>query len=374
MAGRLFYRTIALIIVGCSGVLLSGCGRLGAMSRVDPLSIAIYPGGESSRDTPNIRGGRCSSVRGVGSYSRGAIDLNCFYFPEDTLAVAAASAAAKDGVTPPSTAPRLAYARAVDDERDRNRLTSLLLKHSDDTCVEEMGRLTANEATVNTSLSMLNTGVTTAANIVSGELAQQILTGIGTFAGASRSHFNSYVYRNTFPHAISRAISIERQRLRGLIEARYTDNTRVFTVDEAVRSANEYHGICSFYKGLELVLASVEGDQRSRDALVRQTQVDVIDQEIRRQEQALATADEPNKAGYRTTIANLNLRRSTLLLAGIPDPTAKVPESPRPGANTTSTNTNTAVPSEPPNGSWRYEGSDISGVVAQAAPWPEPVL
>jgi hypothetical protein len=367
VADRLFHRTIVLIIVGCSGVLLSGCGRLGAMSRVDPLSIAVYPGGESRRDTPNNRNGRCSSLLGVGSYSRGAIDLSCFYFPEDALPATASGTAGRDAASP-NPAPRLAYARAVGDPRDRNRLTALLLKHSDDICVEELGRLTANEATVNTSLSIVNTGVTTAANIVSGELAQQILTGIGTFTGASRSHFNSYVYRNTFPHAISRAISIERQRLRTLIEARYTQDSALFTVDDAIRSANEYHGVCSFFKGLELVLASVEGDQRSRDALVRQTQVDVIDQEIRRQEQAMvaAAAAGGDTTSYRTTITNLHARRSALLLAGIPDPTAKVPENPQPGANT-------PVTSESDLGNlWRYEGADIGGAAPPAAPWPEP--
>jgi len=337
-------RVRAAILVACAGTALSGCGHLGAMSRVDPLSVAVYPGGESRRDPVDGGAENCSAVRGVGSYSRGAIDLDCFVFPEDQMRHAASQAAAAAlPVSPPARVPaqshpgrpgvpgQLAYARAVESPRERNRLTALLLKHSDDICVEEMGRLTANEATVNTSLSVLGTGATTAANIVTGNLAQQILTGVGTFAGASRSHFNSYVYRNTFAHAISRAITIERHRLRGLLEARYTSDDAAFTVDEAIRAVNEYHGVCSFYKGLELVLASVEGDQRSRDALLRQTQVDAIDQEIRRQQEALErVADDDDKEPYRATIAALNARRSAILLAGIPAPPEPGPPAPPP--------------------------------------------
>lgn len=332
-------RVRAAILIACAGTILSGCGHLGAMSRVDPLSVAVYPGGESSRDTPNAVAGGCSTVRGVGSYSRGAIDLDCFVFPENRPQHAASQAAAAEAAFAEAAAApsadgsssrvrparasipgQLAYARAVESKRERNRLTALLLKHSDDICVEEMGRLTANEATLNTSLSILATGATTAANIVTGELAQQILTGVGTLSGASRSHFNSHVYRNTFAHAISRAITIERLRLRGLLEARYTTNEVDFTVDEAIRAANEYHGACSFYKGLELVLASVEGDQRSRDALLRQTQIDAIDQEIRRQQEAMERVSGDDKKPYRDAIAALNVRRSAILLAGIPAP------------------------------------------------------
>lgn len=355
-----YSRTMSRLLVGTAGVTLAGCSHLGAMSRVDPITIAVYPGGESRRD-PQPESGSCTSLRGVGSFSRGAIDLDCFVFPEDVR---------RPGVTDTPTVGQLAYRRAAAGQAERNRLTALLLKHSDDICVEEMGRLNSNEATVNTSLSVLGTGATTAANIVTGELAQQILTGIGTFAGATRSHFNSYVYRNTFPHAISRAIALERQRLRGLLEARYTQPITTFTVDEAIQAANEYHGVCSFYKGIELVLASVEGDQRSRDALLRQTQVDAIDQEIRRQLDAMERAPEANKQSYRDSIAALNTRRSNLVLAGIPSPPSPSPPGPPPPP------TPPAPPSSPPGDdprTWRYEGSDAMGVAPpNSPPWPTP--
>ena len=255
-------------------------------------------------------------MRGVGSYSRGAIDLDCFVFPEDQV---------QPGITPTPTAGWLAYRRAAAGRTERNRLTALLLKQSDDICVEDMGRLTANEATVNTSLSVLATGATTAANIVTGDLAQQILTGVGTLAGATRSHLNSYVYRNTFAYAISRAITIERHRLRGLLEARYGLTPDQFTVDEAIRAANEYHGACSFYKGLELILASVEGDQRSRDAQARLAQIEAIDQEIARQNAQLLSITGDARKPYDERINSLHAQRQALVLAG-----AQSPPPPRP--------------------------------------------
>ena len=200
-------RGLAAIALVCA-LLLSGCARIGAMSRVDPLSIAVYPGGASFGET--LPTGDCPLVSSTGSFSYGAVDLDCFVFPEDRPQPENLSTA---------TEGRLAYRRAAEGATERNRLTALLLKHSDDVCVEEMGRLTGNEATVNASLNILGTGATAAANIVSGELAQQILTGVGTFAGASRSHIRTDIYRNTFSYAISRAIDRERQRLRELSKA-----------------------------------------------------------------------------------------------------------------------------------------------------------
>jgi hypothetical protein len=294
---------LMILTISIGAIALTGCARLGAMSRVDPLTVAVYPGGGHGQD-PATSQINCPLVRGVGSYSAGAINLDCFRFPEDLNAAQ----------------PRLAYARAVGSERERNRLTALLLKHSDDICVEEMGRLTSNEAAVNASLNILGTAATTTANIVTGNQAQQILTGVGTFAGASRSHLNSSVYRNTMAYAISRAITLERQRLRTAIEARYAQSPANFTVDDAIRSANEYHGVCSFYKGLELVLASVEGDQRSRDLQARRTQVDELEQQIRRYREQMRGLSDEDAGPYRRRIEELLGRIQTLTLAMAPPP------------------------------------------------------
>lgn len=305
-------------ILYCAAILslsvLASCARIGATSRVDPPTVAVYPGGADDRpaDTgwdPDKTDGRCQLLRGIGGWTRGAIDLDCFKFLEDKD---------KDG------AENLAYSQAAQNPEKRNRLTALLLKHSDDVCVREMGQLTANQATVNASLNTLATAVTTAANIVTGEQAKSILTGIGTFAGATRSHMNADVYRNTVSYAISRAVTLERRRLREGIEARYGQALGAFTVDDAIRAANEYHGVCSFYKGLELVLASVEGDQRTRDREARRAQIEDLQERIRdyHDQQLRAPSGSGEKATYDTLIQELQQRIQQLVLASVPSQTA----------------------------------------------------
>jgi hypothetical protein len=128
-----------------------------------------------------------------------------------------------------------------------------------------MGRITSNQATVNSALSILTTGLTSAANIVTGQQAADILTGGANFATGSQAAINAHVYRNTFAFAISQAITSERGTILTALRGRYLEPITTFTVDDAIREANRYHGTCSFYKGLELILAAV----RDREALTR---------------------------------------------------------------------------------------------------------
>ncbi len=209
------------------------------MARVDPLEIVSYPG-------------NC----GLADWSA-PVDLNCFQFP---------------GSQKP------AYQDAVSDQTARNRLVSLLMARSDTICTEEMGELSANEATTTFGLDVISTAATTAANIVTGDQARQILTGAGTLAGASRSHVSADIYRQTVSHAISRAIFLERQRLRSAIEGRFTQTHSEYVIDQAIRDVVEYHNTCSFYRGLELVLASVEGTPTERDAAERRAKIAELEQ------------------------------------------------------------------------------------------------
>jgi hypothetical protein len=316
MINRTSSGRLGLITMACAGLLLSGCARLGAMSRTDPASIAVYPGGVRTSGEPSSPEARismahgCGLVRGPYDFSVGAIDLDCFRFPEDwpddeqrwpaeeeatgrivdTVTARVVNEVNRSAANAPvrseaSMRPLLAYARAAVDEVARNRLTAILLKHSDDICTIEMGRITSNQAAVNASFNIVATAATTVANIVTGTQAQEILTGIGTFAGASRSHINADVYRNTFAYALSRAITLERQKQREAIERRYVDKVETFTVDDAIRAANVYHSQCSFYKGLELLLASVENGatlDRSLRERERQLQIMSLEEEIAR--------------------------------------------------------------------------------------------
>lgn len=331
------------------------------MSRVDPVTIATYPGGAhaggeglSMEARVNATNG-CGLARGPYDYHIGAINLDCFRFPEDwgnrsttneqiaqhtseradiemrnadaartrfrdaTSARRSATAATLSPATPsvdppslPSLRPWLAYSRAATNRVDRNRLTEILLKHSDDICTTEMGRITANQATVNASLNILATGATTVANIVTGDQAQSILTGIGTFAGASRSHINADVYRNVFAHAISRAITTERDKQRDAIVARYNEEPETFTIDAAIRAVNRYHGQCSFYRGLDLLLSAVENNttlERSLRERERQVQIGQIEEEIAR-----LRSDIRNPAARGTNVTSLQERLNALVL------------------------------------------------------------
>jgi hypothetical protein len=222
-----------------------------------------------------------------------------------------------EDLRPPTgvTEGQLAYARAVESKRERNRLSALLLKHSDDLCTVELGRLNSNEATVNTSLSVLTTTLTTVANIVTGERASEILTGAATVASGSRDHINVHVYRNQVAYAVSRAIALERQTRREAIESRYIDAPDLWTVDDAIRAVNAYHQQCSFYKGLELLLASVESKanaDRYMDKREKQNEVDDLVREIAAEEAALDDAQVSEREPILTRINALKKRKQEL--------------------------------------------------------------
>ena len=293
---------VIILAVGLA-ISLSACARLGAQSRVDPATIAVYPDSEKrpGRSATDTR--RCPLQRSQHDFERGAIDLDCFMFPED--------------LRPPTgvTEGQLAYARAVESKRERNRLSALLLKHSDDLCTVELGRLNSNEATVNTSLSVLTTTLTTVANIVTGERASEILTGAATVASGSRDHINVHVYRNQVAYAVSRAIALERQTRREAIESRYIDAPDLWTVDDAIRAVNAYHQQCSFYKGLELLLASVESKanaDRYMDKREKQNEVDDLVREIAAEEAALDDAQVSEREPILTRINALKKRKQEL--------------------------------------------------------------
>jgi hypothetical protein len=321
-------RLAGILLLTSTAVLLSGCTRLGAMSRADPTTIAVYTGAAyrppsrvATAVDINSRNG-CVLVRAPNDFHVGAINLDCFRFPEDWSRDPTSGEASSDhyGQSTPLR-PWLAYARAASDRTARNRLTQILMKHSDDVCTVEMGRITSNQATVNASLNILSTAATTTANIVTGQ-ASEILTGVGTFATASRSHMNADVYRNTVAYAISRAITLERERLREQIQNRQAQDHENYTIDEAIRAVNQYHGVCSFYKGLELVLASVEGDQRTREREARRAQIDELQNQVRLFQEARQAAGPETDLGkaYQVRINALLDRIQALTLAAVPDP------------------------------------------------------
>lgn len=246
---------------------LTGCSSLGTAARVDPPVIARYPAPTN-----------CTSMTDNEAVKRGAINLDCFKFPEangdfaggDNKSVVMgrvtdgtiSNSVVKDGVvTLTITGAKVradlpAYDLAVFDSAARNRLAAILISQADEICVKDSASIVANEAAVNGILNILTTGLASAGSLVSGERAKTVLAGTAGFVSGSRDHINAAIYRNQVSQAITASSAAERKRLRDAIDARRADSVTAFSVDEMIRMVNEYHQACSFYKGLELALTT----------------------------------------------------------------------------------------------------------------------
>jgi hypothetical protein len=233
----------------------------------------------------------------------------------------------------------LAYSLATRFPEYRNRLTSILTTRSDVICDIEMGRYTANEATVNTGLSIASTGLSTAASIVSGELAKSILAGAAGFSGATRDHIAVNVYRDQIAPVVISAIWSERNRLKTDIRKNYSLGVGEWSIDDAIQSVNRYHGQCSFYNGLMMVLDATknkEALEAHRTARAQQTRLGRLDQEIGRLRAEARGLTGGPKQELEKRLAELVLKRSKI---GIddgeeavppPDPVAPDPVTPAP--------------------------------------------
>ncbi|HEX8063840.1 MAG TPA: hypothetical protein VF535_11555 [Allosphingosinicella sp.] len=222
-----------LLAVG-GAALVAGCSTLQNQSRVDPRTVANYP-----RDD-RIEGDANCPMEIGGDTHGGAINLDCFRFPDQK----------PKGKT--------AYDLAVDGQVERNRLAAILIKHADDVCTQELGRLTANEAITNTALATVASTLSGIATIVTGAHAKEIFAAGSGLATASRSHVNAHVFRNVLSTAVSRAIHIERDKQRAAIQAQLAKDSAAYNVDQMVVEVNAYHQTCSFYRGLTLVLEAVD--------------------------------------------------------------------------------------------------------------------
>lgn len=150
-----------------------------------------------------------------------------------------------------------AYTAAVSSPVMRNRMADALMKKSDDICIVEMGRLTGNEAMVNTIFSTATSALATIGSIVNGEMAKAIFSGGASFTNSTRDHFRAEVYRNFVSYQIVKVIRLERAKKSEQIQRRYGDEVDDWSVDAMIRVANEYHHLCSYSVGLSLVDAAV---------------------------------------------------------------------------------------------------------------------
>lgn len=292
------------ILVSCASFIVTGCASfntLESQARVDPRSAAHYTGaGElalaSKACQPQLRGD---------SYAV-AINLDCFRFP----------ATAVDGQSAYS------FAASKTDRTDRNRLASILIKHSDDVCVKELGDMNAREAISNTALGVATSALSTIGAIVSGERAKTILAGGSAFTNATRDHVNAEVFRNVLTSAMARAIQGQRDVMRSAIRAKFSSGPADYNVDEMIMDVNQYHQSCSFYNGLVLVVdavnrasPSIAGKYRDISAAIADLKAEITD--IDRQLAAkpgkdLIAALEGQKAGIAAQLLVLQVERSTL--------------------------------------------------------------
>lgn len=228
-------------VLASAGLALAGCNTLDvfeAQSRVDPIRIASYATVRDACVEPAFRG----------DTNGGAINLDCFRFKGET---------------------QLAYSQAAKDRGYRNRLASILINESNTVCTREIGDLTAHEAMVNAGLATATTAFSTVGAIVTGQVASNILSGLASTTNATRGHINAEVYRNVMAAAVSKAIRLEREKQRTAIRARNANAVADYSVDQMVEDVNQYHQVCSFYRGLDLVLTAVDrsADQTSDQVL-----------------------------------------------------------------------------------------------------------
>lgn len=214
-------------VIATPCVALAACGTFQAQSRVDPIKIASY---HSVRDA-------CLEPRFPRDRHAGATNLDCFRFKGDTFT---------------------AYELAARDAAYRNRLAEYLIGESNTVCNRELGNLTANQAMVNAGLGILTTAFGTAGSIVSGQLAGNILAGAAAGANASRDHINAEVYRNELSPRITRAIRDLRKSEGAAVEGKFGKTIADYSVEGMIRDVNNYHQLCSYFIGLDLILKDVD--------------------------------------------------------------------------------------------------------------------
>ncbi|RVT94294.1 hypothetical protein [Sphingomonas crocodyli] len=280
------FMKIGILLSGIS--LSTGCTYLQAQSRVDPRTVANYSRYAIEDKQCRLSSPSDKNANRLNDDTRsGAINLDCFRFPEDSMR---GKEIPEDGKT--------AYALAVADVAgiQRNRLTSILIKHADDVCTTEMGRFAANEATVNASLSILTSGFAAASTIVSGELSKSILSGIATTTSASRAHINAEVYRNIVSATVNHAIQNERDRQKLQILAKNSMNISTYSVDQMIMDVNQYHQVCSFYRGLTLVNDAV--DKQKVDPSDLRSNIDRAVSDLKNTDCRLSGPDEAEGGRY----------------------------------------------------------------------------
>jgi hypothetical protein len=298
-----------MIAVCMTALTTSGCAAwntLESQARADPRTVAAYPAHDVSRNVRQTTGS-CAITRLRGDAYDVPINLDCFRFPEQ-----------KDTG---QLAYKLAAGPAPGGQAARNRLASILIKHSDDICVKEMGDISARESISNTALGITTSLLSGLGTVVTGERTKAWLAGGAGLSNATRDHINAEVFRNVLASALAKAIENDRTVRRTAIVSQFTVAPELHSVDQMIADVNRYHQSCSFYNGLVLVVdavnrasPSIAAEHRDKSAAIAQLKVDIaeLDQTISRADAASRPALAKLKADLAAQLAKLQLERSNL--------------------------------------------------------------
>jgi len=288
------------VFLGFTCIAVSGCqtwNTLESQARVDPRSIAHY---RSAGGTLTLSTTCDKSTRLRGDAYDVAIDLDCFRFPSAT----------------PAQPGELAYSLAAQDDGSRNRLASILMKHSDDICTKELGDLSAREAITNTALGIATSVLKTVSSVVTGNNVKSWLSGGAAVTNATRDHVNAEVFRNVLTSAMAKAIGNERLILRDAMLAKFGTGRAAYPVDQMIMEVTQYHQNCSFYNGLVLVVdavnrasPSIAGAYRDKSAAIADLDVRIAEMERRA---AGAAKDSAEAKLYLKTLGEVIEQRNKL--------------------------------------------------------------
>jgi len=192
------------------------------------------------------------------------------------------------------------YTEAEKSEQARNRFQEALIDVSNDACNKHKARIVGLAAGADFALSEVTTLLAGAGAIVTGETAARILSGGAGISNATRANMNEVFYQNFVTTAIVKAIEGEREQKILVLDGLKTKSMKDYSADDVVRRVNEYHEMCSFYRGLVALTAAAERIGPSLAAV--EADMENLRVEIGRNSEFIAKLDASKDA---TTIAKL---------------------------------------------------------------------
>lgn len=167
----------------------------------------------------------------------------------------------------------IAYAKAVTTAKDRNRLQTIIMEQSDAMCEEHKGEIVETASSSNLFLNIGTSALSGTAAVVKGALAKSALAAGAGFTSATAAEISDKVYQRLFVGTIVRAIDKSREEKAKLIGTDRAKAIEDYTVDDAIRDAQDYHQRCSFYQGIVLLNEAIERNQLSTDDLIKHAEV-----------------------------------------------------------------------------------------------------